>query len=391
MEDLHDDLRLEIFSRLPPEAILKSKLVCKTWKNPLSHQKVGLLFLIRSYGEKNLKLYYGDYGDIFSRSSSDEEFTYKSLTEINHPVINRRERHSFIDQIVGSCNGLVCFRVPHHHVNDPVYICNPITTEYINLPRLKHKYGYVVSGFGYDPPTNKYKVIRIHYPGRIYFTNDTVTKGFVDIYTLGSGSGWRSIGEVTYHLSKRGVLANGSIYWLDYQQKKIVAFDLADEKFRWLPTVPQCFNGSKKMTYRIIVLGGNLCLVHHEIGQHIDIWAYKKMQKNDDDDKEKGNQSWGWTLEFTLPSSILDKLDMYEPFALTKNNEVLLWLNESGIYCYDKKTETLNEIVGEDDSLLTFQGIPHMNNLISLKALGEKFKSRTHLNKDKKKPDKRMR
>ncbi|XP_026459890.1 F-box protein At3g07870-like [Papaver somniferum] len=211
MEDLPDDLRLEILSRLPPEPLLNRKLVCKTWQSLLSHQKVGLLFLIRSDRETNLKHYYGDYDEIFSRSSTDEEFSFKSLTKIKHPEINRRQIHSFLDHIVGSCNGLVCMRVPHHQVNDPVYIFNPTTMEYINLPRLKYKFAYVVSGFGYHPKTNKYKVIRISYPDRIY-SNTTDAKGFVvEVYTLGSGIGWRSIGEITYQLYKRGVLANGSL------------------------------------------------------------------------------------------------------------------------------------------------------------------------------------
>lgn len=142
MEDLPKDLRLEIFSRLPPEPLLKCKLVCKTWESILSHKKVGILFLFRSGWERNLHLYYGDYEEIFSKINSEkEDCSFKTLTKINHPGINLRDRHSFVDQMVGSCNGLVCFRVPHHQVNDPVYICNPITREYINLPRLKYKKG----------------------------------------------------------------------------------------------------------------------------------------------------------------------------------------------------------------------------------------------------------
>ncbi|XP_026399871.1 F-box protein At3g07870-like [Papaver somniferum] len=189
----------------------------------------------------------------------------------------------------------------------------PPAKEYINLPRLKDNYGYVVSGFGYHPKTNKYKVIQICYPDIIYNT-ELDTKGFVEVYTLGSGTRWRSIREITYQLYKRGVLANGSVYWLDYQQKKIVAFDIADEEFRWLPTVPQCFHGRNATRYMIKVLVGVLFLVHCDEDQPMDIWAYKRKQKDGDDNNDEGHCSSSWNLEFSIPWSILRKV-LCEPFA----------------------------------------------------------------------------
>ncbi|XP_026452786.1 F-box protein At3g07870-like [Papaver somniferum] len=390
MEDLPEDMILKIFTHLPPEPLFKCKLVCKKWENILlSHKKVGILFLFRSCWERNLQLFYGDYEEIFSKISSGEaDFSFKSLTKINHPVINRRETQLSVDQMVGSCNGLVCLRVPHHDINDPVYICNPMTREYINLPRLEYKFGFVVSGFGYDPSTNDYKVIRIHYRGRSRWYRP-VTKGFVEIYTLGRDSaGWRSLGEVTYTLNKRGVLANGSLYWLDYDKKKIVAFDLADEIFQLLPDVPQCFGGSSELVeYQIKVLGGNLCLVHFDRGRQLDIWSYKNKQKKTDD-KEEGSHSCSWSLEFHIPSSALGVNDVYEPFALTKNNEILMWWNGTGICCYDTKTKIMNEMLDEKfNKLRNFQGIPHMNSFLSIKPLGGKnLKTENHQNKKKRKP-----
>ncbi|XP_026377799.1 F-box protein At3g07870-like [Papaver somniferum] len=252
--------------------------------------------------------------------------------------------------MVGSCNGLVCFCIPHHRVNDPVYICNPITTEYINLPRLEIKYGVVISGFGYHFSSNTYKVVRIHYTDR-FRTFEPITKGSVEIYTLGSGTGWRNIGEITYKLCDTGVLANGSLYWLDYEQKRIVVFPLGDEHFRCLPTIPQCLRDSENATYHVKVLGGDLCLVHVDAGKHVHIWSYKnKHKRNDiDNDKEEGYQSLSWTLEFRIPC--IDPDGKYEPFALTKKNEVLLWLNRTCLCCYDKTDDCLYEIVAEDRNL----------------------------------------
>lgn len=388
MEELPVDIKMEIFSRLPPDPLLNCKLVCKTWEKLLSHRKVGLLFLIRTPSKRNLELYYGSYDEIYDKANSGEEFPHKSLTKIIHPGINWQGSLQcfFIDHIVGSCNGLVCIRVPHHKVLDPVYICNPITTEYINLPRIKHKKGFVVSGFGYHPSNNKFKVIRIHYPDREYSDMPITSKGSVEIYTLGSDSGWRSIGEITYAISRRGVLANGTIYWLDYEQAKIVAFDLLNEEFRVLPTIPQCLDVSdkalyrkKKILYQMRVLGGRLCLVYYVFGKDMDIWSYKKI-----DDVEEGSQSWSWILEFRIPSSVIDVNELHEPFALTKNNEVLIWVAKRGISCYDKKTESLKVLVEEDYRLGECQGIPHMSCFLSVKSFGMKVKSRKNQHTEKK-------
>ncbi|XP_026396898.1 F-box protein At3g07870-like [Papaver somniferum] len=211
-EDLNEYVRLEIFSHLPPELILKCKLERKSWEKLLSHKKAGFLFLIEEYGKRNLQLYYGDYDEIFCKESfATKEFSFGSLTKINHPVINQRKKHLWGDQIVNSFNGLVCLKLPFHGVNDPVYIFNPVTTEYINLPRLKHISGYVISGFDYHPLSNEYKVVRIHYPNRVYdFVPDP--KGFVEIYTLGRDTeGWRTSGKSATYCA-RGVFLQMDCY-----------------------------------------------------------------------------------------------------------------------------------------------------------------------------------
>ncbi|XP_026445587.1 F-box protein At3g07870-like [Papaver somniferum] len=256
MENLHADILSKLLSHIPRESVLSCKLVCKTWNTLLLGRKleVGILLCVASREERNLQLHYGYYDEIITLTDDDHEsFTYKTVERIKHPVINKRERE-VIDIMVGSCNGLVCFLVPHHRVVDPVYICNPISGEYINLPRIDSKKGLIVSGFGYNRSVDRYKVIRIHYPNRFGYGWPR-SPGQVQIYTLvGGDSGWRNLGDIKYSLAFNGTLLNGSLYWLDWNDQKIVSFDLADEEFRLLPTAPPCFICVKHAYYRLAVL-----------------------------------------------------------------------------------------------------------------------------------------
>ncbi|OVA19772.1 F-box domain [Macleaya cordata] len=269
MENLFPpEIALDIFSRLPAESVLRCRLVCKTWRTllndtnfadihlrrqllqlddaPKFHNhldvvagaKVGFIFLIEIDDEG--QLVYGEYDE-------NDEQSYKTLTRINHPPIE-----AIIHDWVDSCNGLFCLSVDHHGFQDPVYICNPITRECTNLPKfmdfkvgksrfdyddyLRDKNGIMVSGFGCNLSMNEYKVVRIYYADYRYRDNRV---GCVQVYTLGGGgSGWRSKGEISYKfLDRQGVFINGALHWLE-GTGKIVAFDLADEKFRVLPAPP---------------------------------------------------------------------------------------------------------------------------------------------------------
>lgn len=145
-------------------------------------------------------------------------------------------------KIHNSCNGLIYLGVSHDN-NYSMFdacICNPITKEYVVLPKLEERYtrnGRVMSGFDYIPLTNEYKVIRI------YNEPEKPDVGLVEVYTLGSGNGWRNVGEFNHEIvlfaRRHGTFVNGAIYWIN-ANGVIVVFDLVDENFRMfsLPTFP---------------------------------------------------------------------------------------------------------------------------------------------------------
>lgn len=144
--------------------------------------------------------------------------------------------------LVGSCNGLVCFILDYKKFEDvplslltyPIFIGNPITGEYVNLPRCGMKEEdfpvATMCGIGYDESTNMYKVFSV-----IHNMKDLQSQpNRLQVYTLGDVNGWRNI-QIPYDLAEECIHIDGSIFWLDYEQRNIVAFDLADEAFELLP------------------------------------------------------------------------------------------------------------------------------------------------------------
>ncbi|OVA19375.1 F-box domain [Macleaya cordata] len=422
---LPDEIIIDIFSRLPFKSVLECRRVCKTWRTLIYNPSfarlylrrsrpqllqlndddkhnyndnldsningagiklgLGLLFLIRlsDKDKGNVRMYYGEYDN----DNIDEQyFSYKTLKKINHPPINKPIGYV----MVGSCNGLICFSVHQYPIFDPIYICNPITREYVLLPTLEkgceHWKCHMVSGFGFEPSSNEYKVVRINYHYDQSF-------GRVEVYTLGSGNGWRDKGKISWSLStldheyeypppSPGIFSNGSLYWLN-KEMMIVAFDLADEEF-CIVTPPPCFlpagYDKSKHCFQLQELGGSLCVVHQERGERVDIWSLKKTKNttsNKMNEKEENGQAWTWNRELSITWEGQHENE-YEPFAFTKSGEVLLWYNHRILARYDPKTSTLKKLVEDEDimDLRFFKGILHMNSFVSLKAIGEKCKTR---------------
>ncbi|KAI3967831.1 hypothetical protein MKX01_011006 [Papaver californicum] len=264
---LPQEIIYNIFSRLPVESVLDSKLVCKPLRNILH-----FLCLIQK-------------GLFYCVVYNDEHIKSIRWMNLKFPVN--------VFGIVGSCNGLICFSVETekykdvyihhsrfsthyiscklHHPNEPFYICNPITREYVSLPELRtddDKNGssssaYIVHGFGYHPLTNEHKVIRILYP--VHESDDQLPyKGHCEVYTIGSGSGWRSAGEIYHYIHcfsayAKSVCVDGSFYWLCEGSRDILAFDLASEIFYWLLPPPETTTTG---SYKLCVMSGCLCLIH---------------------------------------------------------------------------------------------------------------------------------
>ncbi|KAI3893408.1 hypothetical protein MKX03_008996 [Papaver bracteatum] len=390
---LPSELSLEILSRLPTDLVIQCREVCTGWRDLIgppsdphlhlqrvsqsdgnsfsslsSHTAanvpVGLLFSLKFPLQNGNQIYYGEY---------QNQHSYK-LRRVNQPP-------TISKLVVGSCNGLICFSETNHFgVHEPSCICNPVTSEYVNLPRLNvkcdDKVEAMVCGFGYHPSTNKYKIVEI-----CYIQNQPL--GHVKVYTLGSGGGWRDLGETAYSLrpsqgissnrSPFGTLANGALHWLN-DEDKIVSFDLDTENLYLLPSPFSDPALSRQNCSKLKVLGGCLCFVYAI--ERLDIWFLRKkgvsvsFGVNEQDDFDTLN----WIKEFSIPFR-----RGVELCALNNDGEILLVGYAVGyavLISYNPQTGSMVKLTGNEFRNVFRNVTPHVNTFVSLKALGEKCRFR---------------
>ncbi|XP_026420382.1 putative F-box protein At1g32420 [Papaver somniferum] len=349
------DIQLEIISRLPIESALDCKLICRSWRNLVSHHpsfsqlhlaRVNqsadpgkLSFLVR---DRNHQLYYFE----FNETHVDCIRRFNLTPPFPDPY-----------KFIGSFNGLVCLYDCHNHT---ACICNPLTREYVLLPSVNRDcdrhWIYRSSGFGYLPLTNEYKVVELY---KLSAESDFIE---VAVYTLGGGNGWKNVGRLdskSFNIeTSRCVFVNGALLWKTAIEGRVMAFDLAEEKFRkhiTPPPLPQdymyCTTGE---------VGGVLCYeTRHYLSSSSNIWLLKEKNNNLDMKEQVEDEPLCWRKEFNLREST--------PLAFTKSGGVLCY-NWRSLDIYDPIASTLKKLV---DFGTFLQIIPHKNTLISLKEFGE--------------------
>ncbi|XP_074298252.1 putative F-box protein At3g16210 [Silene latifolia] len=153
------DLILEILTRLPAKSVLSFKCVCKEWYNLINSPLFPELHLNKSLelnSQHNCILYWTNT----TLYIIDDLYHHPvKVTKLYWPKDTIRDRDCKYH--VGSCNGLVCFKVIGK-IDTCFLICNPLTRTFksILLPLetiwKDQKLSY---GFGYDSEHNDYKIV----------------------------------------------------------------------------------------------------------------------------------------------------------------------------------------------------------------------------------------
>ncbi|XP_076946367.1 F-box protein At3g07870-like [Bidens hawaiensis] len=280
MEDLPENVMFDILSRLPVKTIIHCRGVCKKWWNLVSDSYFINLHLSRS--PTALMFHHDSENDsprgyykqgILKWVSIEDEPAHHHLH--NDPVMNLDLNLAAIFQnsqihIVGSVNGLLClWQCGRFH--DDTYICNPISREYMTLPRQQYYtegHAIIVYGFGVGLQTKEYKVIRT-FQGNIPPDSSSTSRPSIleaEVYTLGMGQ-WRSLGHVPYWLQGwEGSFLDGRVHWIIYDKdspQKICTFDFDNEKFELFPSPPfEAINDEHQVHGQTLeILKGCLCVV----------------------------------------------------------------------------------------------------------------------------------
>ncbi|XP_022758955.1 F-box protein At3g07870-like isoform X2 [Durio zibethinus] len=358
MEHLPHDVVLDILSRLPITTLMQSKCVCRAWRSIIQSSLLANKHL--SHMTEN------DPGIIFQSHWPIQNQYYfvdfAAYTEGNK-ILKKISVSTEHANLVGSCNGLLCFCN-----SSQIHICNPLTKDAIELPKLLRDPGEVgILGFGFSPTTKEYKLVEIVYQRRrpvyqrrrpIFSTHLAASNSFqseVRILTLG-GSRWRSLGMVPYRFIRQPsqVMVCGRLHWIFQPAKykmenQIISFELTAEQFQEVPK-PDC-GSLDRCFYELMVLQGHLSAAASKAIGGLEIWVMKEYNMKD-----------SWIKEFNIASFLPKELQhinastrfprsFFRAICGFKSGKILLEHRSKALVLYDPVHETFED--------LTFEGAPN--------------------------------
>ncbi|KAE8021746.1 hypothetical protein FH972_007611 [Carpinus fangiana] len=251
--DLPEDLLLEILSRLPVKSLMRCKCVSKSWYALVTNPSFITKHLKTSHnlnrGAAILRLG-GGLDQLRLSTLSNETLEVSGDVDISQFF----QDEVSVVSMFGPCNGILClsgtrWKKRDGHIDyDRLVLWNPATRESKILapfPRKPKIYSVSHLGFGFDPKTNDYKVVRIMNFG--YHCK-------VQVYHLSTNS-WRvldssPIPSYLLHPPRFSSYLNGVYYWLarvhDYSymgRQLLLSFDMSNEVFQEvLPPPPEGCN-----------------------------------------------------------------------------------------------------------------------------------------------------
>ncbi|KAL4573765.1 hypothetical protein LXL04_020582 [Taraxacum kok-saghyz] len=190
MENLPDNVLSDIFIRLLAKELAQMRSVCKSWNVLLSESSFIKSHLYHSiHNQENILLFY-DWDFTFGCSpftSRPSCSPHLQLTNVLHLPDNPQYKNTG-GSVIGSVNGLICFKFRSASDDYIVHILNPSLSATLTLPPCSLTFsGPIALRFGYDPKTNDYKVIKL----RTFFP--PTNKGpHAEVYSMTKGC-WVSI------------------------------------------------------------------------------------------------------------------------------------------------------------------------------------------------------
>ncbi|KAJ9536575.1 hypothetical protein OSB04_un000224, partial [Centaurea solstitialis] len=307
MEDLPAELTTDILSRLTVKTIIHCRCVCKRWRNLVLDSSFVNLHLSRSPTPTGFIIHHNprtcanpgilEWVEIEDKVDR-HHLHYDRLLSLDlrnrAPIQQYTKMHQ-----VGSVNGLICLWEYGHKV-DNTYVCNPITREYMILPRQRYqrdRFPGVIYGFGVSSQMGEYKVVRA-FQAKTFVQNGDKCAGQLsvleaEVYTLGTGQ-WRSLHSVpvTYLLNTFnkfcGQFLNNHCHWI-VADNEICTFDLDNETFQLLPSPPSV----KKYWFHrqsLAILKGCLCILS-TYDSKLTIWVMKEYGIKNSWHKQVVNQT----------------------------------------------------------------------------------------------------
>ncbi|XP_073126350.1 F-box protein CPR1-like isoform X2 [Henckelia pumila] len=380
--DLPSEIMIDIHLKLPTRTILSCKCVCKKFLELLSTP---------SFAASHLAL--ATPGLIIHQSGDEnlcQIFEFQDGFELQHSNLHCSPAMKFDPgvsigllstdlRIVGSVNGLLCLWDHKGKLHGALYICNPITREYITLPRIQGaaKYRDVQYGFGVSEMGQYKVVVNVH--SHIGDDDAPACLGIENyecyIYTLGTGS-WRRVqaGVPFGHFDLLfGSYLNGNLHgcvvdYCGFGDVLSSCFDLESESFQPFPLPPPHVDPPTLGTMGI--LDGCLCVVDNSYKDldTVGIWVMK----------EYGVES-SWTQQVVI-TEVSEFVPCYSdpvyPVKAFQNGDILLCWNNFNLFYYNNETKTCQYtdlVVQKKGGWI--EAVSHSSSFLSLKSFqGENVK-----------------
>ncbi|KAL4575334.1 hypothetical protein LXL04_022176 [Taraxacum kok-saghyz] len=336
MENLPCEVLLEIFVRLLAKQLAQMRCVCKSWNALLSESSFIKSHLHHSLHNKDeiLLFFRMRHGSFIAHPSSSPDLELANF--IKFPW--NAEFEYAIGIIIGSVNGLVSI-YQRSYLNYVVFIWNPSLSVSLTLPPYSSpspasRELYDTFGFGYDPKTDDYKVVKITRLSEP--PNMALQAG---VYSMRKGS-WESISQTfSSHVTRLTAESqffphgrDGHICWIgsvnaNRKLGTIVSFDVGEETFTEIPLMD-----NSMLQYHVYrdnglgVLAGKLCVISIIKYDRCDceVWVMDKYGVAESWVKQYVFPlldhlifSYGFTSrnEFLFQYFLIDRVVMYNPVA----------------------------------------------------------------------------
>ncbi|KAK3001048.1 hypothetical protein RJ639_020457, partial [Escallonia herrerae] len=345
-----DDVVREILLMLPVKSLLKCKSVCKSWYTLITKPsfisahfncnaalKRSHCILVKRVLPEHVPPTESVLSFLSNEISSDDHVPQTEITisHFNHFL-----------QMVGPCNGIVCL-TDHRDI----FLCNPSIRDFKVLPAPSFNYPQGLFsttlgvGFGFDPYSSEYKVIRI---AELYEDDESGGYGFhsvnVEIYDLSTNS-WRKIDTVVpyvWYFPCSEFLFNGHFHWWaddkDHGGESMLSFHISTEVFQQIRLPDVCaFPDGKERAFLVLNESIALLLFNPSEQTCFDIWLMTEY-----------GVAESWTKQFTIGPLV----QVEQPLLFWKH-ELLLEKANGRLSSYDLKSQRLKEfqVYGAQESL----------------------------------------
>jgi len=299
---MNDDVVAEILLRLPSDAVLRSRTVCKAWRRITTspaflaaHARLRPLeIIVQRHGVSGAQL------DTIPLPTLDE--TRRRCLQVRYPEYTGPPEPCWRGySLIGSCEGLLLFE---RGVGIDHFVCNPITRRWTMLPRPTGDFSQLL-GFYLHGPSGEHRLL--------FHTDDQQGSHYICSPQV---AGTRRLGQAIpvhggFWTENPVVYLNhrGRLHWLrhppvvfstdDAQRPeagdKILAFDTVSETFRRISPPPPRSGRYFGEQFFLLETDGKLSMTDILKGS-MDLWVLEDYSND---------RSWTRRLRVDLPPSLL--------------------------------------------------------------------------------------